>query len=73
MAVIDVLLTTVTPVAAVPPKLTAAPAKKFVPAIVTVVPPPAGPVLGATDMTPGAGYSKYRYNHSLTCRSGYRR
>jgi hypothetical protein len=55
VAVIDVLLTTVTPVAAVPPKLTVAPAKKFVPAIVTVVPPPAGPVLGATDVTVGAG------------------
>jgi len=54
-AVIDVLLTTVTPVAAVPPKLTVAPGRKFAPVIVTPVPPLAGPVLGATDVTIGAG------------------
>ena len=55
VAVIDVLLTTVTPVAAVPPKLTVAPAKKFVPVIVTPVPPAVGPVLGAIEVTVGAG------------------
>ena len=55
VAVIEVLFTTVPPVTAVPPKLTVAPAKKFVPVIVTPVPPPAGPVLGVTDVTVGAG------------------
>jgi hypothetical protein len=53
--VIDVLLITVTPVAAVPPKLTVAPVRKFVPVIVTAVPPLAGPVLGVIDVTFGAG------------------
>jgi len=53
VAAIEVLLTTVTPVAAVPPKLTVAPARKFVPVIVTPVPPVAGPVLGVMDVTFG--------------------
>jgi len=53
--VIDVLLTTVTPVAAVPPRLTVAPARKFVPVIVTEVPPFAVPVLGKIEVTVGAG------------------
>ena len=35
----EVLLTTVTPVAGVPPKLTVAPARKPVPVMVTAVPP----------------------------------
>ena len=52
---IDVLLTTVTPVAAVPPRLTVAPARKFVPVIVTEVPPLAVPVLGKIEVTVGAG------------------
>ena len=55
VAVIEVLFATATPVAAVPPKLTVAPAKKFVPVIVTPVPPPAGPVLGVIIVTVGAG------------------
>ena len=55
VAVIEVLFTTVTPVAAVPPKLTVAPAKKFVPVIVTPVPPPAGPILGVIVVSVGAG------------------
>jgi len=55
VAVIEVLFTTVTPVAAVPPRLTVAPVKKFVPVIVTPVPPPTGPVLGVIDVTVGAG------------------
>ena len=54
VAAIDVLLTTVTPVAAVPPRLTVAPVRKPVPVIVTPVPPPAGPVLGVIDVTVGA-------------------
>src|SRR5689334_18914993 len=46
---------TLTPVAAVPPKLTAAPATKFAPVTVTAVPPPVGPLLGDTLLTVGAG------------------
>ena len=48
VAVIDVLLTTTTFVAAVPPNVTVAPAAKFVPVIVTPVPPAVGPTLGDT-------------------------
>jgi hypothetical protein len=48
-----VLLTTVTPVAAVPPKVTVAPAAKFVPVRVTDVPPANGPPLGLTLVTAG--------------------
>src|ERR1700682_6419533 len=55
LAVIVVLLTTLTPVAALPPTLTAAPAAKFVPVIVTAVPPVVGPDAGATPLTVGAG------------------
>jgi hypothetical protein len=54
-AVIELLLTTVTFVAADPPKLTVAPEAKFVPVIVTPVPPPADPEFGDTDVTVGAG------------------
>ena len=52
---IDVLLATVTPVAAVPPNVTVAPEVKFVPVIVTAVPPLAGPEFGVTDVTDGGG------------------
>lgn len=55
VAVIDVGLTTVTLVAAVPPKLTVAPAEKPVPVIVTNVPPIAGPEVGEIELTVGAG------------------
>jgi hypothetical protein len=55
VAVIVVLLTTVTPVAGLPPMLTVAPAAKFVPVIVTAVPPVVGPDAGATLLTVGAG------------------
>ena len=55
VAIIDVLFTTVTPVAAVPPKLTVAPARKFVPVMVTAVPPPVLPELGEIALTVGAG------------------
>jgi hypothetical protein len=54
VAVIVVLFTTVTPVAAVPPKVTVAPAAKFVPVMVTAVPPAGGPLLGLTLLTVGA-------------------
>jgi hypothetical protein len=43
VAVIDVPLTTTTLVAAVDPNFTVAPEAKFVPVIVTAVPPAAGP------------------------------
>ena len=48
-------LTTVTPVAAVPPKLTVAPDKKPVPVIVTAVPPAVVPETGEIALTVGAG------------------
>ena len=51
---IDVLLTTLTPVAAVPPKVTLAPLRKFVPVIVTAVPPDVVPEFGAIAVTFGA-------------------
>ena len=54
VAVIDVLLTTTTLVAAVAPNFTVAPAAKFVPVIVTAVPPAAGPLFGLTLVTVGA-------------------
>ena len=52
---IELLLTTVIPVAAVPPKLTVAPEPKFVPAIVTAVPPLPVPEFGEIEVTVGAG------------------
>ena len=54
VAVIDVLFTTTTLVAAVAPNFTVAPAAKFVPVIVTAVPPAAGPLFGLTLLTVGA-------------------
>jgi len=53
VAVIKVLLTTVTPVAAVPPTDTVAPDTKPVPVIVTDL-PAKGPVVGDTVATVGA-------------------
>jgi hypothetical protein len=53
VAVIDVLLTTTTLVAAVLPKVTVAPDAKFVPVIVTAVPPAVGPAFGLTLVTVG--------------------
>src|SRR5258706_15685969 len=55
VAVIVVALTTATPVAAAPPSATVAPVTKFVPVIVTAVPPPGAPVAGAIPVTVGAG------------------
>ena len=55
VAVIEVLLTTVTPVAAVPPRLTVAPVKKPVPVMVTAVPPAVVPEVGVIAVTVGAG------------------
>ena len=53
VAVIVVLFTTVTPVAAALPNVTVAPEKKFVPVIVTAVPPAVGPVFGLKLLTVG--------------------
>ena len=55
VAVIDVLFTTVTPVAAVPPRLTVAPARKPVPEMATPVPPLIVPEAGEMEPTVGAG------------------
>jgi hypothetical protein len=52
-----VLFTTTTFVAAAPPTVTVAPETKFVPVIVTAVPPDVEPVLGDTPVTVGAGPS----------------
>jgi hypothetical protein len=60
VAVIVVLFMTVTLVAGFPPKVTVAPAAKFVPVIVTDVPPAAGPVLGLTPVTVGVVPAKAR-------------
>ena len=55
VAVIWVALLTVTLVAAFEPKLTEAPLTKFVPVIVTMVPPVVGPAVGLMLVTVGAG------------------
>lgn len=53
VAVMDVLLATTTLVAAVEPNVTVAPEAKFVPVMVTAVPPRVEPVLGDTPVTVG--------------------
>jgi hypothetical protein len=53
VAVMLVLLTTATLVAAALPNVTVAPVAKFVPVIVTAVPPAAGPLFGDTLLTVG--------------------
>ena len=58
VAVILLLSTTVTFVAATPPKLTVAPLRKFVPVIVTEVPPLLVPELGEMLLAVGAGLPK---------------
>ena len=50
-----VLFTTITLVAAVDPNVTVAPATKFVPVIVTAVPPAVDPLFGVTLLTVGTG------------------
>jgi len=55
VAVIVVLFTTTTFVAAAAPNVTAAPPTKFVPVIVTAVPPAVDPLLGLTLLTVGTG------------------
>ena len=53
VAVIVVLFTTTTLVAAAPPNVTVAPETKFVPVIVTAVPPDVDPLFGFTLLTVG--------------------
>jgi hypothetical protein len=55
VAVIVVPFTTTTLVAAAPPNVTVAPLAKFVPVIVTAVPPASGPLFGLTLLTVGVG------------------
>jgi hypothetical protein len=54
IAVIEVALLTVTPVAVAVPNFTVAPARNAVPEIVTLVPPATGPAAGLTAVTVGA-------------------
>ena len=54
VAVIVVLFTTTTFVADVLPNVTVAPVPKFVPVIVTAVPPEVEPLFGLTPLTVGA-------------------
>ncbi len=54
VAVIEVALTIVTPVAFVVPNFTAVAPVKPVPVIVTLVPPVAGPLAGLSTVTVGA-------------------
>ena len=56
VAVIEVLLTHVTLLAAVVPKVTVAPDRKPVPVMVTAVPPLTDPELGEIAVTVGAGF-----------------
>ena len=60
VALICVALTTLTPVATLPPTVTvAAPVSKFVPVIVIGVPPAVGPEVGLTPLTVGGGGARY--------------
>ena len=54
VAAIEVALLTVNDVAFVAPNFTALAPVKLVPVMVTLVPPPAGPLAGATALTTGA-------------------
>ena len=55
VAVMVELFTTLTPIEALPPRVTVAPVAKFVPVIVTRVPPGVRPAFGETPVTVGAG------------------
>src|SRR5260370_336075 len=61
VAVICVALTTTTFVAPVPPNVAVAPVTKFVPVMVTAVPPAAAPLLGLTLPTVGAATYVYPF------------
>jgi hypothetical protein len=62
VAVIVVLFTTTTFVAAVLPNFTVAPAEKSVPVIVTAVPPATGPLFGLTLLTNGTVLATAAWN-----------
>src|SRR5215831_4173889 len=65
-------LTTLTPAAALPPKLTVAPARKPVPLIVTPVPPIVEPEPGDTPVTVGGGATNVNAPASVPlCASGF--
>ena len=71
VAVICVMLETVTPVAAVPPNETVAPVMNPVPAIVTGVPPETLPLLGITLVTVGAATYVKPFAKAALCVSGF--
>jgi hypothetical protein len=62
---------TVDTVSADPPNDTVAPVWKPVPAMVTDVPPAAGPLLGVTDVTAGAATYVKQLEHVPVCVSGF--
>ena len=62
-----VLFVTTTLVAAVPPNVTVAPAAKFVPVIVTAIPPAAGPLFGDTLVTVGTTTYVYPFARLPLC------
>jgi hypothetical protein len=62
VAVIVVLFTTTTPVAAALPIVTVAPVAKLVPVIVTAVPPAVGPPFGDTLLTNGTVLAAAAWN-----------
>jgi len=55
VAVMEVLLTTLMLLAAVPPKVTVAPVAKLLPLMLTAVPPFTVPEVGEIELTVGAG------------------
>ena len=67
VAVIVVLFTTTTFVAAALPNVTVAPGAKFVPVIVTAVPPAVDPVFGLTPLTVGATTYVYPFVRLPLC------
>jgi hypothetical protein len=58
VAVIEVVLTTLIPVTAVPPTVTVAPPIKFAPVMVILIPPAVVPELGEILTTVGPGNDK---------------
>ena len=70
VAVIDVLLATVTPVADVPPTVTVAPERKPVPVMVTDVPPEVVPDVGEIELTSGAGFDAELFNRTKFATEG---
>jgi len=62
-----VLVTATTFVAVVVPTVTVAPAAKFVPVIVTAVPPAVGPLFGDTLLTVGAAVPPDAVRNATIC------